>query len=559
MPTAAIYARFSTDRQDRSSIEDQIRTCRAWAEAHGLAVVATYSDEATSGSIPVRSRAGGARMHDAALSGAFDALVVEGLDRLSRDQVDGEQVVRRLEHAGVRIVGIADGYDSASGPARFMLRGFRGIVNEAYRRDLVPKIRRGLAGQVERGFHAGGGAYGYRSVPTATGTRGEPADFRLEVVPEQAALIREIYRRFARGESPARIASDLNARGVPGPGRKRGRPSTWSVSALYGTPRSYTGILNNQLYVGQLVWNRREWVRDPDVPTRRIPRLRPPDEWRVVARPDLRIVSDEDWAAVRARMERGRDDQGRARPGPPPRTLFGGLLRCGVCGGPGIAVPGTAYGCAAHKDRGPAVCRGVRAPRTITDRRLVAEIRAQVLAPAMLDAIAGRAREMIADARRRAGVGEKAAQARRIALQGEIGRLVDAVAQAGLSSALLARLAAAEAELATLQASARAPAQVPDAAEIVREIRETAAQLETALAGDVAGARRLLADRLGPIVLGERDGGVWAQTRIGPAMLLAGGADSNRGCGGAILALESAREAREIRIADAPVRGRRAA
>lgn len=88
MPTAAIYARFSTDRQDRSSIEDQIRTCRAWAEAHGLAVVATYSDEATSGSIPVRSRAGGTRMHDAALAGAFDALVVEGLDRLARDQVE---------------------------------------------------------------------------------------------------------------------------------------------------------------------------------------------------------------------------------------------------------------------------------------------------------------------------------------------------------------------------------------------------------------------------------------------------------------------------------------
>lgn len=128
-----------------------------------------------------------------------------------------------------------------------------------------------------------------------------------------------------------------------------------------------------------------------------------------------------------------------------------------------------------------------------------------------------------------------------------------------LEADLRDRLAAAEAELAALQASARAPTSVPDAAEIVREIRETAAQLETALAGDVAGARRLLADRLGPIVLGERDGGVWAQTRIGPAMLLAGGADSNRGCGGAIRALESAREAREIRISDAPVRRRRAA
>ena len=269
MPTAALYARFSTDRQDRASIEDQHRSCRTWADARGLAVVATFADEATSGSIPVLSRPGGAAMHAAALAGDFDVLVVEGLDRLSRDSVDAERVVRRLEHRGIRIVGIADGYDSASGDSRYLLRGMRGIVNEDYRRALRPKVRRGLEGKVERGFHAGGGAFGYRSVPTATGPRGEPRDFRLEVVAEQAEVVREIFRRFGRGESLARIAADLNARGIPGPGRKRGRPSTWSVSALYGTPRSATGIVNNPLYRGRYVWGRREWIRDPDDPTRR--------------------------------------------------------------------------------------------------------------------------------------------------------------------------------------------------------------------------------------------------------------------------------------------------
>ena len=46
--SAAIYARFSTDKQDRSSIEDQTRTCRTWAKNNGLAVVAEFADEATS-------------------------------------------------------------------------------------------------------------------------------------------------------------------------------------------------------------------------------------------------------------------------------------------------------------------------------------------------------------------------------------------------------------------------------------------------------------------------------------------------------------------------------
>lgn len=152
--------------------------------------------------------------------------MLEGLDRLSRDQVDQEQVLRRLEHRGIRIVGMADGYDSDSGESRFMLRGTRGIVNEVYRRDLPPKIRRGLAVQIERGFHVGGMSYGYRSTPVGMNDRGEAEGFRLEIVPEHAEVVREIFRRYAAGESLQRIAADLNARGVRGPGRKQSRPST---------------------------------------------------------------------------------------------------------------------------------------------------------------------------------------------------------------------------------------------------------------------------------------------------------------------------------------------
>jgi site-specific DNA recombinase len=258
MTTAAIYARYSTDKQDRFSIDDQVRTARAWARANRLTVTQVFADEATSGSVPVTQRPGGAAMHAAAMAAKFDVLILEGLDRLSRDQVDQEQVMRRLEHRGIRIVGISDGYDSNSGESRFMLRGMRGIVNEVYRRDLPPKIRRGLAGQIERGFHAGGMSYGYRSVPVGMNDRGEADGFRLEIVADQAEIVREIYTRYAAGESLQRIAADLNARGIPGPGRKKSKASTWSVSALYGTPLAGSGLLNNELYVGRYIWNRRE-------------------------------------------------------------------------------------------------------------------------------------------------------------------------------------------------------------------------------------------------------------------------------------------------------------
>ena len=45
----AIYARYSTAKQDEKSIEDQVRICRRYAEQHGLEVVRMYSDDAISG------------------------------------------------------------------------------------------------------------------------------------------------------------------------------------------------------------------------------------------------------------------------------------------------------------------------------------------------------------------------------------------------------------------------------------------------------------------------------------------------------------------------------
>ena len=502
MKTAAVYARFSTDRQDLTSIADQLRVCRARAEALGFQVVAEYSDAAVSGAIAVIDRSGAGAMHAAALAGKFDVLIVESLDRLSRDSVDSEAVLRRLEHRGIRIIGAADSYDTASGETRRIVRGVRGLINEFYRSDLPHKIRRGLDGQVERGFHAGGMSYGYRSVPVGLNARGEAEGFRLEINHDQTDVVRWVFARYADGWSCQCIAADLNARHVVGPGRRLNRPSTWSVAALYGTPSAGSGILNNELYVGRYVWNRREWIRDPDKPKKRTPRMRPRDQWRVKERPDLRIVDDAVWSVVRARMARKNGDSGRLKRGPGPRSLFGGLLRCGCCGGAVIAVSAYQYGCAARKDRGPAVCQGVRAPRKETDRRLVAMLREEVLSPAAIAKIRDQVRRLLSDSQCQATDLTRARAARIRTLEGEIARLTDAVAQLGLSNALRVRLVDAEAEYAHLTARIDSrPPVLPSPEAIGAKIREVAVRLETALSQDVSAARAILSGKLGPVIL----------------------------------------------------------
>ena len=63
-------------------------------------------------------------------------------------------------------------------------------------------------------------------------------------------------------------------------------------------------------------------------------------------------------------------------------TLFGGILRCGECGGAIVATEAYRYGCAAHKDRGPSVCsHSAKLGRKELDTRLSRAIRERLISP----------------------------------------------------------------------------------------------------------------------------------------------------------------------------------
>lgn len=117
------------------------------------------------------------------MAGRFDMLLIESLDRLSRDLVEQETIVRRLEHRGLRIIGISDGYDTNFGASRKLTRGRRGLVNEIFLDDRRFETHRGRADQVERGYHAGGLSYGYRSIASEHG-------HSLAIEPEAARWVR---------------------------------------------------------------------------------------------------------------------------------------------------------------------------------------------------------------------------------------------------------------------------------------------------------------------------------------------------------------------------------
>jgi len=538
---AALYARYSTDKQRETSIEDQLRAARARAEREGWAIVATYTDEEVSGSTPVALRPGGKALMAGILAMRFEVLIVEGLDRLSREIGEQESLVKRAEHRGIRIIGMADSYDTQA-KGRKVMRIARGLVNELYLDDLRAKTHRGLAGQMERGFSAGGKAYGYTTEAT-------PAGKRLVIDEAQAQHVRAIFEQFANGHSVREIVRRLNDLGVPGP-----RGGTWAVSAVQGSAERGLGLLNNELYTGRVIWNRRQWLKCPDTGARRYVE-RPESEWQVRDDPSLRIIDAELWQRSRDRITRRATGADTAAPGRkggrPARTLFSGMLKCPTCGGAVVVVNTWGYGCAAFKDRGPVACTNSSiVSRANLERRLMSEVREQLLRPAELDELQRQVRDVLASVRSEVSRNERGVRARLGELTKEIDNLVGSIAVVGISPAIAARLKAAEAEKAAIEAqlASQSPAATTAAVDnVMGRYKALLLNLTDALSAetDREHTRRLLAELLGPVVVGRDDeGGAYAEmTEPAERLLVAagGGFVDNRGCGGAILRLSTRR------------------
>ena len=165
--------------------------------------------------------------------------------------------------------------------------------------------------------HAGGRAYGYRAVLGKPGV--------LEVVNAEADVIRRIFAAYAAGESPRSIAGALNADNIAPP-----RGAKWNASTINGSRQRETGIIQNALYSGKIVWNKAHKVKDPDT-GKRVSRINARKDWQWADAPHLAIIDPGLFAAVQQRKAALSRD-GTVRDARRPRHLLSGLLVCGVCG-----------------------------------------------------------------------------------------------------------------------------------------------------------------------------------------------------------------------------------
>ena len=349
---AAIYARYSSENQSDKSIDDQVRVCRKYATENGITIEDKhiFIDEAKSGSLV--QRPGLQAVERAVEAKEVETVLVDDLSRLSRSNHQMLTLVLKFHYHQVRIISVADNINTDDEGSKLGIQ-LRGLVNELYLDDLRKKTSRGMEGQKLRGFSAGERVYGYYSQPFGELKVNGKGQAKYEgkihkINPDEAEIVKRIFKEFADGTSMHKIVSKLNTDKIP---TKRKHAGGWNISSI-------SRIINNSKYVGIWDWRKTKNVRDPM--TGKNKAIKRPDKERVIIfREDLIIIDAGIWEKTQKRLidvkgawpvskKRKEFYQQKSYSHTSPTYLLSGLLKCQSCGGAIVMVSGKGtgyYGC----------------------------------------------------------------------------------------------------------------------------------------------------------------------------------------------------------------------
>lgn len=484
-----IYARYSSDLQNESSIDDQARRAReAIARAGGDATKAVvFPDYAVSGGS--MERPGLEALLRAVEAGRIDVILTEDVSRISRDMGDAAHIFKRLQFARVPLIGLSDGIDTSAKQGK-LTYAFKSMMAEWYIDELRDRTLRGLEGRALAGFATGGVPFGYRTVPEVDGS-GRALGNKIVIDENEAPIIRRIFTEYRDGGALNRIARALNREGIPSPraGSKHKRFG-WGASTI-------RAILYNEKYTGTWRFKERQWVKVPGTNKRR-PRARAADEVMSIERPDLRIIDAELWTAVQERLaavhrKYTRDDAERVESPWKTTYLLSGILICDECGFPLTVYGGSTryYRCNTNYSKG--TCKNdLRVREEVIRADCLDAIREQIQTPKAIEYVRRKIGELLGNYTRELDKDLKERRDRLQRTEDRIKGLVGFIADGDRSEYVVSTLrdleAQAKAERAAierLQREAQQPLRLPSLDEITRG----AFALDHLLAGNREQAR----------------------------------------------------------------------
>lgn len=301
-----IYARYSSHSQRDVSIEQQIQDCLDYAARNNIYILACYADRHMTGRTDRRPEFH--RMLRDAETGGWNFVLTWKNDRFARNRYDAAIYKAKLKKYGVRCL-YSQEYIPA-GPEGILLEAMLEGDAEFRSAQMAVDIKRGLKYNAEHSMVTGAIPYGYQ--------RGK--DYRLELHPDRAPVVKEIFDRFLAGWKFVDIAADLNARGIT------------TASGGQWQKCSFHRILKNERYTGVYIYG--DVRNEGGIPA---------------------IVDRDTWLVTQRRLQTKKNPIGRSRSYGD--YLLTGKLFCGLCGSPMVGISGTSKTGAKHYYY---VCQGKR-------------------------------------------------------------------------------------------------------------------------------------------------------------------------------------------------------
>jgi site-specific DNA recombinase len=325
MSNAAIYAQVSSARQkEQETIRSQTVALHTHAEQLGLDVPEqwVFEDDGHSGASLVRPAL--ERLRDLVCQVPVDVLLVYSPDRLARKYAYQALLIEEFAKAGTTVMFVKG--PRSDSPEDALLVQFQGMIAEYERAQILERTRRGKAHRAKNGTInvLSGAPFGYRYV-----RKSEHAEARYEIVAHEAAIVAELFARYADGGvAIGELARWLSGLGVA---TRTGKPR-WDRSTVWG-------MLRNPAYAGLACFGKTMRTdqtaglnRTARLAGRATPRCytvidRARSDWLEIPVPAL--VAEDTWQRVQRRLEDNKRYAARNSRNP---SLLQGICACSSCG-----------------------------------------------------------------------------------------------------------------------------------------------------------------------------------------------------------------------------------
>ena len=237
MKKAVIYARFSSQRQNETSIEAQLEECYNYCRENKYEVVGEYIDKAISAKTDDRPEF--LRMIADSSKEIFEAIVVYQLDRFARNKYDSAIYKRQLKQKGVKVYSAKE--QISDGPEGILIESVLEGMAEYYSAELSQKVKRNLKQNAERGWFNGGyPPFGYKVVEVDCGTYKKK---ELEIDTDTAPIVRQVFEMRANDINLLDIVDYLNQKGCK------------TVMGNKFQKTSLSVMLKNKRYIGTNIYS----------------------------------------------------------------------------------------------------------------------------------------------------------------------------------------------------------------------------------------------------------------------------------------------------------------